>query len=76
MFIDLVKAVDCRGRQPAIGQISKSGDKEIRTEGLAVFKGGKLVGWLDPFETRDTCLPGIKCKALLLMFLLMRARFH
>jgi spore germination protein KC len=52
MFIDLVKAVDCRGRQPAIGQISKSGDKEIRTEGLAVFKGGKLVGWLDPFETR------------------------
>jgi len=52
MLIDLIKDMDGSGRQFAIGQISKAGEKEVRTEGTAVFKDGRLVGWLDPFETR------------------------
>jgi len=51
-LIDLIKDMISNGRQLAIGQISKAGEKEVRTEGLAVFKGGKLAGWLDPRETR------------------------
>jgi spore germination protein KC len=52
MLIDLIKDIDCSGREPAIGQISMAGEKRIRTEGLAVFKDGRLAGWLDPYETR------------------------
>jgi len=52
MLIDLIKDMSSSGRQPAIGQISKVGEKGARTEGLAVFKDGKLAGWLDPYETR------------------------
>lgn len=52
MLIDLVKDICCSGRQLAIGQITKAGEKEVGTEGTAVFKDGKLVGWLDPAETR------------------------
>lgn len=51
-LIDLIKDMDCIGKQPTIGQISKAGEKEVRTEGVAVFKEGKLVGWLDSRETR------------------------
>lgn len=51
-LIDLIKDMDCIGKQPTIGQISKAGEKEVRTEGVAVFKEGKLVGWLDLRETR------------------------
>lgn len=52
MLIDLIKDMSGSGRQPAIGQITKAGEKEVRTEGTAVFKDGKLAGWLDPYETR------------------------
>lgn len=52
MLIDVIKDMDCKGKQPVIGQITKAGENMVRTEGLAVFKKGKLVGWLDPYETR------------------------
>jgi len=52
LLIDLFKDMDCKGRQPTAGQITKSSDKEVRTEGLAVFRDGKLAGWLNPYETR------------------------
>jgi len=52
MLIDLIKDMRGSGRQPAIGRITKAGEKEVRTEGAAVFKDGKLAGWLDPYETR------------------------
>ncbi len=51
-LIDLIKALCSDCRQPAIGQITKAGEKEVKTEGTAVFKDGKLSGWLDAFETR------------------------
>jgi len=52
MLIDVIKDMDCKGKQPVIGQITKAGENMVRTEGIAVFKEGKLVGWLDPYETR------------------------
>lgn len=52
LLIDLVKNICCSGRQLAIGQITKAGEKEVSTEGTAVFSEGKLAGWLDPYETR------------------------
>jgi spore germination protein KC len=52
LLIDLIKDMDGSGRQPAIGQISKAGEKEVITEGTAVFRDGRLAGWLDPYETR------------------------
>lgn len=51
-LIELVKDLDCCGKQPVIGRISMEGDKAVKTEGSAVFKNGKLAGWLDPYETR------------------------
>lgn len=52
MLIDLFKDMGGSGRQLAIGQVTKAGEKEVRTEGTAVFRDGKLAGWLDPSETR------------------------
>ncbi len=52
MLIDLIKDMSSSGRQLAIGQITKAGEKEVGTEGTAVFRDGKLAGWLDPAETR------------------------
>jgi len=52
MLIDVIKDMGSSGREPAIGQITKTGEKEVRTEGTAVFRDGKLAGWLDPYETR------------------------
>jgi len=51
MFIDLIKDLGNKGKQPTLGQVSKIGDKDVRTEGTAVFKDGKLTGWLDRYET-------------------------
>jgi len=51
-LIDLIKDIESGGRQPAIGQITKAGDRKVRTEGVAVIKDGRLAGWLDPYETR------------------------
>lgn len=63
LLIDLIKDMGGSGRQPAIGQISKAGEKEVRTEGTAVFKEGKLAGWLDPFETRGYLFATDKVKS-------------
>ena len=52
MLIDLIKDMGGNEKQPAIGQISKVGEKDVKTEGTAVFRDGKLVGWLDSYETR------------------------
>ena len=52
MLIDLIKDIGGSGRQPAIGQISKAGEKKVITEGTAVFSDGKLAGWLNLYETR------------------------
>jgi len=52
MLIDLIKDMGDSGRQPVIGQVEKAGEKEVRTEGSAVFRDGKLAGWLDPYETQ------------------------
>jgi len=52
MLIDLIKDMGNSGREIAIGQVTKAGEKRVRTEGTAVFRDGKLVGWLDPYETR------------------------
>lgn len=52
MLIDLVKDMGSSGRQLAIGKVTKAGEKEVRTEGTAVFRDGKLAGWLEPSETR------------------------
>ena len=56
ILIDLLKDIGSGGKQPAIGQISKAGEKEVRTEGIAVIKNGRLVGWLDSYETRGYLL--------------------
>ncbi len=52
LMIDVVKDMCGCGRQPAIGQISKTAEKKFISEGTAVFKDGRLAGWLDPYETR------------------------
>jgi spore germination protein KC len=52
MMIDLIKEMGNSGRQAVIGQVAKEGEKEVRTEGAAVFRDGKLAGWLDPYATR------------------------
>ena len=52
LLIELFKDMGCNGKQLAIGQISKAGDGEVGTEGMAVFKDGKLAGWLNSYETR------------------------
>jgi len=52
ILIDLIKEMSDKGKQPVIGQITKVDEKMVNTEGAAVFKDGKLKGWLDPNETR------------------------
>jgi len=52
MLINLIKDMGGNEKQLAFGQISKAGEKSVRTEGTAVFRDGKLAGWLDPYETR------------------------
>ena len=52
MLIDLIKDMGDNGKQPVIGQITKAGEKKVRTEGAAVFRDGKLAGWLDQYATR------------------------
>ncbi|HHV98521.1 MAG TPA: Ger(x)C family spore germination protein [Clostridiaceae bacterium] len=51
-LVELIKDLESGTRQLTIGKITKASEKEVRTEGVAVLKDGKLVGWLDPYETR------------------------
>jgi spore germination protein KC len=60
LLIDLIKDMGGSGRQPAIGQISKAGEKEVRTEGTAVLKKESWrAGWTH-LKHGDTCLQQIK----------------
>lgn len=52
ILIELIKDLSKSGMQPVLGQITKAGEKLVRTEGAAAFKNGKLIGWLDPYATR------------------------
>jgi len=52
MLIDLIKDINFNGNQFAIGQITKVSERAVAAEGIAVFSDGKLVGWLNPTETR------------------------
>lgn len=52
MLIELFKDVKNKCRQITIGQITKENEKTVKAEGTAVFKDGKLVGWLNQYETR------------------------
>ncbi|MDN5301393.1 MAG: spore germination protein [Thermoanaerobacteraceae bacterium] len=63
MLIDLIKDIGNSGRQPVIGQITKAGEKVVRTEGAAAFKDGKLVGWLGPYATRGFLFATDKVKS-------------
>lgn len=68
LLIDLIKDMDCKGRQAAIGQVTMASEKEVNTEGLAVFKEGKLEGWLDPYETRGFLFAKNKVKSAIVNF--------
>nr|WP_276576429.1 Ger(x)C family spore germination protein [Caldicoprobacter algeriensis] len=52
MLVELFKDIENKCRQITIGQITKENEKTVNTEGTAVFKDGKLVGWLNQYETR------------------------
>ncbi|NLX71408.1 MAG: Ger(x)C family spore germination protein [Clostridiales bacterium] len=52
MLIELFKEIKNKCRQITIGQITKLDGKTVKTEGTAVFRDGKLVGWLDQYQTR------------------------
>jgi spore germination protein KC len=52
MLIDLLKDIKNKCRQVSLGQITKESEQTVKTEGTAVFKDGKLVGWLNQYETR------------------------
>jgi spore germination protein KC len=51
-LIELFKEIKNEAKQITIGQITKVDDKTVKTEGIAVFRDGKLVGWLDQYQTR------------------------
>lgn len=57
-FNELLTTLNTPGYNPAIGVIHRTNQdeklqiKDLKVEGLAVFQGDKLVGWLDEFETR------------------------
>lgn len=51
ILVDLLKDIGERGIVPVIGGISIAGEKEVRTEGIAVIKDGRLAGWLGQHET-------------------------
>lgn len=69
MLIDLIKDMGNSGRQLAIGQVDRAGEKAVRTEGTAVFKDGKLAGWLDPYETRGYLFATGKVKSTIVNIL-------
>ncbi|NLX77660.1 MAG: Ger(x)C family spore germination protein [Clostridiaceae bacterium] len=52
MLIDLIKEMSGNEKQFAIGSITKAGEMRVKTEGVAVFRDGKLAGWMDRYETR------------------------
>lgn len=66
MLIDLIKDMGSSGKQLVIGQIKKAGQKEVWTEGSAVFRDCKLVGWLDSYETRGYLFATGKVKSAII----------
>jgi len=63
MLIDLIKIMGSSGIQPVVGQVTKAGERKVKAEGTAVFRDGKLVGWLDPEETRGYLFATDKIKS-------------
>ena len=51
-LMELFKEIQNVCNQVTIGQITKVDETTVKTEGTAVFKDGKLVGWLDQYQTR------------------------
>ncbi len=50
-LLDMARELATEGRELSIGTIEKS-ENLTSTEGLAVFRQDKMVGWLDKYETR------------------------
>ena len=50
MLIDVIKEMSGNEKQFAIGSITKAGEIRVKTEGVAVFRDGKLAGWMDRYE--------------------------
>lgn len=63
MLINLFKDIKNKCRQVTIGQITKVNEKTVKTEGTAVFRDGKLVGWLDQYQTRGYLFATDKVKS-------------
>jgi len=57
-LFEILKSLEQEGVEPVVGVVTKTSDKtelnikDLRLTGAAVFKGDKLVGWLDLRETR------------------------
>lgn len=66
MLIDLIKIMGSNEIQPAIGQITKAGENKVKTEGTAVLRDGKLVGWLNSYETRGYLFATDKIKSTII----------
>ena len=62
-LIELFKDMGNSGVQISLGQVEKSDGKDVRTEGTAVFRDGKLIGWLDSYETRGYLFAENKVKS-------------
>ncbi|MDN5276103.1 MAG: spore germination protein [Clostridiales bacterium] len=62
-LVNLFKDIKNKCRQVTIGQITKVNEKTVKTEGTAVFKNGKLVGWLDQYQTRGYLFATDKVKS-------------
>ncbi len=50
-LLDMARELSTEGRELSIGTIEKTDDL-TSTEGLAVFRKDKMIGWLDKYETR------------------------
>ena len=51
-LIELLQDIKTEGKDVVLGRAYKKGDKEIAVEGCAVFKGDRIIGWLDEELTR------------------------
>ncbi|MBZ4646966.1 MAG: hypothetical protein JG777_2455 [Clostridia bacterium] len=69
MLLDLLKEIDSPGKDPTIGVIEvvkkeeKLLIKDMKVQGTAVFKKDKLMGWLNPIETRGLLFVEDKVKS-------------
>ncbi|WHH61155.1 Ger(x)C family spore germination protein [Petroclostridium sp. X23] len=72
MFIDLMKDINSPGKEPTISTVKfiQKKDhamiKDLEVEGAAVFKKDKLIGWLNPVETRGLLFIEDKVKSTII----------